>query len=85
MPEIQNVDIRPQENKNKNEHCRSPNQELDERSQSFTELKKIFQDRNLFHVPIKSYSSSDQVDDLEEKIKALNDNFEMHKKMKKLL
>ena len=58
-----------QENKNKNEHCRSPNQELDERSQSFTELKKIFQDRNLFHVPIKSYSSSDQVDDLENKAK----------------
>ena len=56
-----------QENRYKNDHCRSPNPELDERSQSFTELKKIFQDKNLSHVPIKSYSSSDALDDIENK------------------
>ena len=56
-----------QENINKN--CRSLEPELDERSRSFTELKKIFQDPNLSHALLKSYSSSDAIDALENKAK----------------
>ena len=57
-----------QEKRNKQERSRSRDPELEERSQSFKELKKIFQDPNLSHVLIKSYSSLDSLDDLEHKV-----------------
>lgn len=59
-----------QEKRNKHERSRSLDPELEERSQSFKELKKIFQDPNLSHVLIKSYSSHDSLDDLEHNVKA---------------
>lgn len=59
-----------QEKRNKHERSRSLDPELEERSQSFKELKKIFQDPNLSHVLIKSYSSHDSLDNLEHNVKA---------------
>ena len=58
-----------QEKRKKPERSRSLDPELEERSQSFKELKKIFQDPNLSHVLIKSYSSLDSLDALENKVK----------------